>query len=345
MKAPFSSTELFRKEFNMGLHLLAKEDGLGPFILACANATGHEALFLEMRSTLESQYKDLYEVYRNAFISGHDLPVVDEDLLVFLKLHAIGFDAIKPTEYRTDGIWKIQFNHLRSFRPRRITKFVHEGISVPYDDDRFNFNRPYMSRECFWQGELLGRRIDLFYNKYPFADLHGLLVLDREECQLQLLDVTGHQYVFGLAEALEQNLNGVGFGYNSYGAYASVNHLHFQVFIDDDGLPVTDESWVHNGGDRNYPTACHAFDSAESSWVFINELHKMNQAYNLLYVPGKIYVYPRKPQGSVDVPQWCSGFTWYELSGGMITFNYDDYQALNAQTIEAELRKLVPDSE
>ena len=344
MKTPFSTIEIFRKAFNQGLHSINDESDLGTFILACANATGDEVLFNEMKAPLELQYQELYELYSNAFINGQDLPVVDEDLLVFLKLHAIGFDAIRPTEYRKEGIWKVQFNHLRSFRPRRITKFSHDGISVPYDEDRFNFNRPYLNKECFWKGELSGRSIDLFYNKYPFADLHGLLVIDREECYLQLLDAETHDYVFSLAGGLDQYLNGVGFGYNSYGAFASVNHLHFQMFIDEEGLPVTDPVWMHNGGDQVYPAQCYVFETIESSWEFIDELHKKNQPYNLLYVPGKVYIYPRKPQGIVDVPNWSSGFTWYELSGSMIAFNYDDYAGLTAQAIESELRKLVPAS-
>ena len=344
MILPFTSINVFRKAFNQGLQSINDEGSLGSFILACANATGDEALFMEMSTTLQMQYLDLYEFYRESFVSGHDVPVVDEDLLVFLKLHAIGFDAIRPAEHRMEDCWKVSFNHLRSFRPRRITRFVHDGISAPYDDDRFNFNRSYMAKECFWQGELNGRRIDLFYNKYPFADLHGLLVIDREECLCQMLDVTTHQYIFGLNEVLEKNLSGVGFGYNSYGAYASVNHLHFQMFVDEDGLPVTNSDWIHNGGDRNYPAECHAFDSAKSSWVFINELHNMNQPYNILYVSGKVYVYPRKPQGMVEVPKWSSGFTWYELSGAMISFNYNDYENLTTQVIESELRKLALES-
>ena len=114
------------------------------------------------------------------------------------------------------------------------------------------------------------------------------------------------------------------------------------MFIDDEGLPVTDPVWIHNGGERNYPAECHAFDSAESSWLFINELHKINQTYNLLYVPGRVYVYPRMPQGMVEVPKWSSGFTWYELSGAMISFNHDVYNELTTQMIESELRKLSP---
>lgn len=187
MKFPFSSIDEFRNEFNKGLHKLAREQGLGPFILVCANATVHETMFDEFKPGLEKQYQELYEYYRKAFVEGCDVDVVDEDLLVFLKLHAIGFDAIRHNEIRNESKWKIQFNHIRSFRPRRMTRFIHEDISEPYSEDGFNFNKQFMARECFWSGELIGREVDLFYNKYPFAELHGLLVLDKTLCKPQLL--------------------------------------------------------------------------------------------------------------------------------------------------------------
>ncbi len=340
MKAPFTSIDLFRNEFNKGLHALAEQGALGTFILACANATGQDDLLNALKPTLATQYKELYEKYRDAFLSGHHLDVVDEDLLVFLKLHTIGFDAIRLTETRNEGLWRVQFNHLRSFRPRRITQFVHEGMSQAFDEDDFNFNKPFMARECFWRGELLGRRIDLFYNKYPFADLHGLLVIDREKCVPQLLGQAEHQYICGLSEALEASIPGAGFGYNSYGAYASVNHLHFQMFVDAQGLPVTNKEWKHNGGDEDYPADCHAFCCADTSWKFIQELHQQQQPYNILYQPGRIYVCPRKTQGSVEVPGWSSGLTWYELAGVMITFNYSDYSQLTSDDIAKYLGQL-----
>ncbi|MCW9014308.1 MAG: hypothetical protein OQL06_11040 [Gammaproteobacteria bacterium] len=340
MKSPFSSTALFREEFNKGLHVLTDQGGLGPFILACANATVHEELFADLKEKLENQYQEIYEQYRSAFCKGRDVAVVDEDLLVFLKIHAIGFESIQPAQERYEGEWKIQFNHLRSFRPRRMTRFVHEGISIPYNEDRFNFNKPFMQQECFWSGELAGRQADLFYNKYPFADLHGLLVLDPEKCFPQLLGYEHHQYVHELCKILDITIPGVGFGYNSYGAYASVNHLHFQMFVDEVRLPVDQNCWQHNGGGREYPAECHVFDSAGSSWKYIRDLHDKKQPYNILYMPGKVYVFPRKTQGAVEVPEWSSGFTWYELAGGMITFNYDDYKQLTVSAIENHLKQL-----
>jgi len=339
MKSPFSSEQLFREEFNKGLFRLAQYGELGPFILACANAS-FEHMFEEFRPILHKQYRALYQHYREAFLSGINLDVVDEDLLVFLKLHAIGFDHIETSKMRHEGKWKIQFNHLRSFRPRRITQFVHEGMWQAYDEDAFNFNKPFMARECFWQGDLRGRHVDLFYNKYPFADLHGLLVMDRQKCLPQLLSATDHAYVFELASSLQAQFPGIGFGYNSYGAYASVNHLHLQMFVDPEGLPVTDDCWRHNGGARDYPAECHAFSDAAHAWQFIHELHERQQPYNLLYVPGRVYVYPRMTQGRVEVPGWSSGFTWYELSGVMICFNSDDYQRLTSEHISQHLGAL-----
>ncbi|MDH5764509.1 MAG: hypothetical protein OEZ38_00725 [Gammaproteobacteria bacterium] len=340
MKFPFSSIAEFSHEFNKGLHVLASKQGLGPFILVCANATVHEEMFDEFKPSLERQYQELYDYYRQAFADGCDVDVVDEDLLVFLKMHAIGFESIRHNEVRKEDLWKIQFNHIRSFRPRRITRFIHEGISEPYNEDGFNFNKKFMASECFWSGELMGRDIDLFYNKYPFADLHGLLVLDKTACKPQVLRKKDHDYIFKLALELDSGFPGVGFGYNSYGAYASVNHLHFQMIVDEEGLPVMDNAWKHNGGDKEYPVDCFAYESVSASWNMIRTLHHLEQPYNILYVPGRVYIFPRKAQGMVEVPGWSSGFTWYELSGGMISFNYNDYTSLTTKAIENHLSML-----
>lgn len=341
MKSPFTSIDLFRREFNAGLHKLAGAGSFGTFILACANATGDEELLNDIRPLLKKQYQDLHATCRAAFLKGRNVDVVDEDLLVFLKLHTMGLEEVRMGESRREDVWHVQFNHLRSFRPKRITQFVHTGLmSEPFNEDGFHFNKPFMARECFWRGELLGRYVDLFYNKYPFADLHGLLVLDRLSGQPQLLEQVDHHYVFSLCSRLEGAFRGVGFGYNSYGAYASVNHLHFQMFVDVKGLPVTQDCWQHHGGDKPYPASCHVFDSAAESWRFISDMHAATQPYNLLYTPGKVYVFPRRTQGTVDVPAWSSGFTWYEMSGGFVVFNRDEYKNLRAENIEKFLRAL-----
>lgn len=341
IKAPFSSLEVFRQAFNAGLHSIAAQSGFGTFILACANATGDAALLNDIKPLLEKQYQQLSNQCRTAFLHGRSPDVVDEDLLVFLKLHTIGFDEIHLSETRAEAVWNIQYNQLRAFRPKRISQSVPEGvISAPFNGNAFHFNKPFMANECFWQGSLQGRQVDLFYNKYPFADLHGLLVLARMSNQPQWLKQDDHHYIFDLCEALAPTFQGIGFGYNSYGAYASVNHLHFQMFVDAQGLPVSRPCWKHNGGDQAYPATCHAFNSASAAWALIDALHASLQPYNLLYGAGRVYVFPRKTQGTVEVPAWSSGFTWYEMAGGFVVFNADSYANLSSSELENYLREL-----
>lgn len=338
MHPPFDSIHALRTQFNAGLYQLAQQPQLGAFILACANATMDTALLHSMRAALQQQYQSLLTEYQAKLRSGQPLNTVEEDLLVFLKIHAIGFTAIGLTESRTEGEWQIHFNHLRSFRPQRITQCNPQQLFLPFNKNDFHFNKPFMARECFWRGELLGHSIDLFYNKYPFADLHGLLVIDRLSEQPQLLTEAYHHYLFRLTTVLSATLSGIAFGYNSYGAHASVNHCHFQMFIDPAGLPISHSHWQHNGGDRIYPLHCRVFDDAGMAWQFILQLHQQITPYNLLYMPGKLYVIPRATQNAIALPSWASGFSWFELSGAILTFNREDYLNLRAQEIARNLQ-------
>ena len=335
MNNPFTSLSNFRMQFNQGLCQLIDKKQLGTFILCLANASNDSELFLQLKAQLEEQYFYLLDQYKAALLKGEQINAVDEDLLVFLKLNVLGFDNIKLTEQREESKWLCQFNQLRSFRPRRMTDFAHNGnMFTPYVESHFNFNKPFMKKECFWSGLYNNKQIDLFYNKYPFADLHGLIVPQRDKCLPQFLLRELHSYICEFTNELSVNLPGIAVGYNSYGAFASVNHLHFQMFIDEKGLPVSLSSWRHNGGDAEYPLNVTVCENAEDSWKIIDDLHNQKQAYNLLYMPEKIYIIARSVQGSVDTPDWSSGFTWYEMSGAMLQSNYLNY--INLRDIEIE---------
>jgi len=328
--SPFSSLEYFREQFNQGLHDLLLHQKLGTFILVLANATQHKNLFHQLHAKLLEQFNALKENYQNALLNGSQLNEVEEDLLVFLKIATIGFENIQLTQIRKQDHWQYQFNHIRSFRPRRMSSFQYASeISIPYDENGFNFNKPFMAKECFWEGQLRGKQIDLFYNKYPFADLHGLFVPERKACMPQLLTQELNEYMWQVTEELSNTLPGLGFGYNSYGAYASVNHLHFQMFIELAGLPITSGHWKHNGGNESYPINVIKTYNVHEAWQTLNELHIKNQPYNALYIKNEMYIISRKVQGSVDVPEWSSGFTWAELCGGLLMFNQDDYLNLS----------------
>jgi len=299
----------------------------------------------QLRAKLEKQFQQLLGQYQQTFSEGITPDAVEEDLLVFLKLHALGFENIKLTQLRKESVWQCQFNQLRSFRPRRMTKFSHQNeISTPFVDAHFHFNKPFMAKECFWSGQYevmqSSMALDVFYNKYPFADLHSLIVPQRARCLPQFLLQEIHAYIWNLTEQLALTLPGAGLGYNSYGAYASVNHLHFQMFIEPQGLPVSQSRWQHNGGGEQYPLALVKFSSCVRAWEYIEHLHHIRQPYNLLYMPGEIYILPRKVQGSVNVPDWSSGFTWYELCGGLLMFNQQNYTTMTAENINAHLSEL-----
>jgi len=340
MNNPFTSLSSFRKQFNQGLCQLLDKKQLGTFILCLANASNDPELFTELKEQLNIQYLELLEEYNASLISGGQINAVDEDLLVFLKLHLLGFENIKLTTQRNESEWLCQFNQLRSFRPRRMTNFAHNGdMFTPYVETHFNFNKPFMAKECFWSGSYNNMPIDLFYNKYPFADLHGLIVPQREQCLPQFLLKNMHEYICEFTNTLSKTLPGIAVGYNSYGAYASVNHLHFQMFINDDGLPVSHSVWKHNGGHKEYPLNVIVCDTAEDSWNKIDDLHNQKQAFNLLYMPYKIFIMPRSVQGSVDVPAWSSGFTWYEMSGAMLQSNYQAYTDLQGTEIVEYLKE------
>ncbi len=337
---PFQSLSRFEALFTEGLQGLLAEPGLGSYILVLANASFDPLLFKQLRPALQQRYQQLSEHCRVALSRGQALPGSQDDQLVFLKLMAIGFDGVQPTCFRRQGPWELQFNHLRAFRPSRMTGEAVSGLYRPFDPQGFHFNKPFLRRERLWAGELLGEGVDLFYNKFPFVPLHGLLVPNRQDHLPQLLTRHYHEYVWSLVEALSADLPGLGLGYNSYGAFASVNHLHFQTFVRQTPLPIAAPDWCHNGGDRPYPLNCEVYDSAETAWSRLQSLHESEIRYNLIYQPGRLYCLPRMAQGSYDHEPWTSGFAWYEVAGGYTTFSREDFDQLDDQAIEAELGKL-----
>lgn len=343
-QTPFASTKAYRSAFDEGLWSLLEQGTLGSFILVCANFSLDAGLMENNRGRLRQRFDKLSSHIIDTLRNGHALQENDEDQLVFMKMMALGFDALQPMRLRREGPWEFQFNPLRSFRPRRITDHAVAGIRQAFDPDMFNFNRPFMLKERLWEGRLFDRDVSLYYNKYPFISGHALLVPEREHGLAQYVEAGMHHYLWELTAALSHNMPGVGFGYNAYGAYASVNHLHFQMFVRDTPWSVQSPHWRHNGGDTAYPLDCLAFDDAAAAWRKLNELHIRQQTYNLLYLPGRLLLFPRRAQGTYAQPAWTLGFTWYEVSGGLVTYNRQDFEAIHESGMATALAQLNPTS-
>lgn len=341
----FSSAGAFRQAFEQGLGRLLDQAGLGAFILVLANANFDQHIHQLLEQRLHDRFSELQAFYRDALRQGRSLPDTADDLLVFLKLMTVGFGQLQTTRFRSLGPWEVQFNHVRSFRPARMTSQAVKGIRKDFDPGSFNFSKPFLQQEILWQGPLQKRDVSLFYNKFPFAELHCLLVPEPGLHKPQFLQQADHDYIWELTGTLAETIANVGFGYNSYGALASVNHLHFQLFVRDQQLPVDDGRWQHNGGKDPYPLPCWRFDSMTDAWHYLAHLHEKEISYNLVYLPGRLYCLPRKKQGSYQQSDWTGGFAWHEMAGCVTTFAYEDFETLTAGQVSAELAMLAPVSQ
>ncbi|WP_206199427.1 hypothetical protein [Parasulfuritortus cantonensis] len=337
-----SKTEL-QEAFVAGLERQLAEPGLGTYILVLANASFDPAIWPLLRDGLARRFAELAEEVSAGLRAGRKLHYPDDDLTVFLKLMAIGFDAVSGTEWRRAGPWEIQYNPLRALRPARASGQPVAGCTPPaFNPNGFQFNKPFLKPEILWQGELRRHPIRLLYNKFPFADLHGLLVPEPDRQLPQRLSQDWHLYMWHLATELGAGLPGFGIAYNSYGGQASVNHLHFQTFVRGTPLPVAEPGWRHNGGTLDYPLPCRTFDSALEAWFHIEGLHGRDQPYNLVYAGDRVHCLARRPQGSLTAAPWSAGHAWYEMAGGVTTFNRDDYASLDDATVADELSRLAP---
>ncbi len=339
-QSPFTNQDNFRDAFVSGLRGLLDQPGLGVYILVHANASFDAEIYEQLKGPLEQRFEILAGACREALANGREMSGAPDDQSVFLKLMAIGFRGVKLTEFRQEEEWEVQFNHIRAFRPARMAEASASGIHEPFDPKGFHFNKPFLRKEAFWSGELQGLEVELLYNKFPFTPLHGLLVPERYSREPQFLSHPYHIYMWALTEKMAAGLPGVGFAYNSYGAFSSVNHLHFQMFQRDTPLPLASPHWSHNHGDSEYPVNCEVYTSVGESWARLDELHRTQTSYNLIYLPGCLYCIPRRKQGSFEQSSWTNGFAWYELAGGVTTSNRVDYEKLDAGTIANEMAKL-----
>jgi hypothetical protein len=324
---PYSCAETLRRDFVAGLErLLRDESGLGPYILVLNNALIDASVARALGAELAHRFETLASRCLEAAADGAELGEPPDDWSVFKALITMGFAAIEPVREHALGDWRLQFNQVRALRPARSAGAAPLGNRAPFDDGGFHFDKPFLRKEAFWQGSVDGVDLELLYNKFPFASHHGLLVPERGAHRPQWLQMGDHALVWGLASTA--GVAGFGIGYNSYGAYASINHLHFQVFADANPLPIEQPRWRHNGGDRSYPTECFLCTEAGAAWHCIDALQRAGTSFNLLYRPGRLYCLPRRRQGQQRLPDWCGGLAWFELCGAFVVTEREAFARL-----------------
>jgi hypothetical protein len=339
--SPFASLTALEQNFADGLAaMLDKHPGLGVYILVLANAAYDAKLWAQLSPALAARHAELAAALTDTLRRGQKLTEPDDDVMVFLKLNAIGFEHIGIMESRRAGPWDMLFNPIRALRPPRISSTRFEGLLRPFDPSGFHFNKPFLAREVLWEGALAGKPARLLYNKFPFARLHGLLVPEPLREAPQYLTPELHGWAWHLCA--HAGAPGLCLGYNSTGAGASVNHLHFQSFVQTNPLPVQDPHFVHNGGSKPYPLPCQRFTEPADAWFELDRLHQQNTPYNLIYSKNCLHLVARVPQDSERLNAQSRGYGWSEMAGAVTLFSREAFETLGEAEFEAELVKFKP---
>ncbi|HEX7972367.1 MAG TPA: hypothetical protein VF501_09175 [Thiobacillus sp.] len=339
--SPFASLAALEQNFADGLAaMLDTHPGLGVYILVLANAAHDPRLWAQLAPALAARHAELAAALADTLRHGQTLAEPDDDVMVFLKLNAIGFEHLGLMESRRTGPWDVMFNPLRALRPPRISGLTFDGLLRPFDVAGFHFNKAFLAREIFWEGALAGKPARLLYNKFPFARLHGLLVPEPLRETPQILSPELHGWAWHLCA--HAGAPGLCLGYNSTGAGASVNHLHFQSFVQPNPLPLQDPLFAHNGGSTPYPLTCQRFTEPADAWLELDRLHQRNTPYNLVYSRNCLHLVARVPQDSGMLSDPCRGYGWSEMAGAVTLFSRDAFEHLRAAEFERELANFAP---
>lgn len=340
-QSPFDDLAGLESGFASGLEtMLEQHDGLGVQILALANAAYESGLWARLGDELRRRHALHARRLETALSTGKPVDEPADDLDVFRKLMAIGFDALGLPETRDAGPWRLTYNPLRALRPPRASGAMFGGLEKPFDPAGFHFDKPFLAKEILWQGELAGQGGRLLYNKFPFARFHGLWLPEPERHLPQFLTRVQHERAW--ATCAHAGVPGLCLAYNSLGAGASVNHLHFQSFVAEPALPLQSPEFVHNGGSRPYPLPVRRHADADSAWQAVETLHRRNQPYNLVYARDALYVVARRPQSDAELHDATRGWGWSEMAGALTLFERDAWQTLEAGDFASRLARFAP---
>lgn len=105
-----------------------------------------------LKPILETRYQILKDEVVKRLRGSGVVNAADDDLLVFLKIIAIGLQNISPAKVSSESPWEIQFNQLRAFRPLRNAASRVDDLYRSFDQSAFHFNKGFMRQETIWTG-------------------------------------------------------------------------------------------------------------------------------------------------------------------------------------------------
>ena len=325
----------FKHLFAEKLRSMLSPDELGAFILVLANSMQDKHAQASLKNDLMAMFVEMINEQKEGVLHA-----TDDDLEVFEKIKQKGIGSITAWESIKQGEWEVLCNPMRGLRPARASAEKIKTIFQEFHGGRFNFNKPFLRPEILWEGEWHNVPLRVLYNKFPFAPYHLIIVPFPEKELPQFLTRDEHELIWRLVSEQADVFTGFGVGYNSLGACASVNQLHFQSFVREELLPIEKPLWQHNGGRHDYPMQCIKTTSDSDCWSVIEKYHASNQAYNLLYRKGCCYILPRQMQGSASVAERVYGAGWIEECGVFNVGSIKYAKQLHAENIYADLQTL-----
>lgn len=335
-----ASLDEFRTLFANKLIEMLSPYELGAYILVLANSIQDDAIRLMLAHELSDNEKYLIKA-----IEDDGFKCTQDDADVFEKLRKISTEHLSSWTHHKVGVWDVVSNPFRSLRPTRASNEKVTSIAEDFSEHTFDFNKEFLAPEVLWEGEWKSTHQDVYnfrvlYNKFPFIPYHTLIVPDPDSQRPQYLSHRYHNLIWDLVENNQQQLPGFGAGYNSLGACASVNHLHFHGFILESELPVELKRWTHNGGGTDYPMSCVCMNNMQEAWDFIQGMHAKNRPYNILYRSDGCYILPRKIQGSSGVSDAVSGAGWAEECGLFVAADESEIDLLTENILTENLESL-----
>ena len=329
----------FKTLFAEKLRSMLSPEELGAFILVLANSLQDKQSQADLKNDLMAMFVEMNNELKDGVLNA-----TNDDMDVFKKIKAKGVGSLSAWESIPQGEWELLYNPMRALRPARSSSEKVKNIFQEFDASKFNFNKPFLRPEILWEGEWGNVPLRVLYNKFPFAPYH-LIVVPQPTLELPQYLVREHyELIWQLVKQQSDIFTGFGVGYNSLGACASVNQLHFQSFIQEEQLPIEKSLWKHNGGRHEYPMHCIKTISSDECWTVIEKFHADNQPYNLLYRQGCCYVLPRQIQGSEAVAERVQGAGWIEECGVFNVASVKYGKGLTAEFLYSDLKSISVDT-
>jgi len=274
-------------------------------------------------------------------------PIILAEALKRIKDKKVVIDRTKRIKI---GEFQLQYNFVRGFRPKRGAKRFDIPLDLPFDPNKFNYGFKAVDPELFHSVKYDNSlTVDFVFNRYPFAPYHFLWVPNRKKRgHNQYLETDKDEYLIEAAWDFvrEQGLGkGIRLCYNSNGAHASVNHLHFQgFFLTQDWEPPFEtiiREYKANKVKTDNLSGTIDYYFKGTRWIsgsdgvdglkeFIDEMNRRyasgeKVAFNLCIAPEGIACFPRKHQGDekyfelLQRSPFTTGYAFFEMLGEIIS--------------------------